>query len=280
MKTNYHTHTDFCDGAETPEAMVQAALEKQFDVLGFSGHSMYPFAADWHIAPRAHADYVQEIHRLADVYRDRIEILCGFEVDYLPGISVPHPSQFAPFKPDFLIGSVHYIVTDSGNFTVDDTAENVRAGIERCFGGNAREAVCTYFSLERDLLREATCTFLGHCDLFRKRNGVLHLFDERDSWYRDELRATATAIAHSGVIVEINTGAITRGAMDDVYPSAEFLSLLAERGVPITISSDAHRGTDLDGAFDRAVRAAKAAGYTEMLLLTSGRITSQKLPTW
>ena len=39
MKSNYHTHTTFCDGRDTPEAMVEAAVERGFDVLGFSSHS-------------------------------------------------------------------------------------------------------------------------------------------------------------------------------------------------------------------------------------------------
>ena len=28
MKTNYHTHTTWCDGKDTPEAVVVAAIEK------------------------------------------------------------------------------------------------------------------------------------------------------------------------------------------------------------------------------------------------------------
>ncbi|MDP4119064.1 MAG: PHP domain-containing protein, partial [Bacillota bacterium] len=39
MKTNFHTHTVFCDGNDTVEELVRAAEEKGFDALGFSGHS-------------------------------------------------------------------------------------------------------------------------------------------------------------------------------------------------------------------------------------------------
>ena len=45
--TNYHTHTNFCDGKEEPETMVQEAIACGLSVLGFSGHSIYPFASDW-----------------------------------------------------------------------------------------------------------------------------------------------------------------------------------------------------------------------------------------
>ena len=36
-KRNYHTHTDFCDGQNTPEEMAEAAAKKGFIALGFSG---------------------------------------------------------------------------------------------------------------------------------------------------------------------------------------------------------------------------------------------------
>ena len=33
MKTNYHTHTTWCEGKDTPEAVVVAAIEKGFDAI-------------------------------------------------------------------------------------------------------------------------------------------------------------------------------------------------------------------------------------------------------
>ena len=35
---NYHTHTDFCDGACTAEEMILGAIAKGLSVIGFSGH--------------------------------------------------------------------------------------------------------------------------------------------------------------------------------------------------------------------------------------------------
>ena len=38
MLTNYHTHTTYCDGNNTPEEVVKAAIDMGFDAIGFSGH--------------------------------------------------------------------------------------------------------------------------------------------------------------------------------------------------------------------------------------------------
>ena len=35
---DFHTHTTFCDGKNTPEEMVLAAIEKGMPRIGFSGH--------------------------------------------------------------------------------------------------------------------------------------------------------------------------------------------------------------------------------------------------
>ncbi|MBP3709840.1 MAG: histidinol-phosphatase [Treponema sp.] len=277
MKTNYHTHTTFCDGKNSAQEMAQAAFEKKFDIIGFSSHSMYPFAGDCHIAPREFHKYVNTIRSLAQEYSGRMQILCGFEAEYMPGLTVPRMSDYAEFKPDYLIGAVHYIITENGTFSVDASTESVRDGIQKYFKGNAKEAVCTYFALQREMLQKGDFTIWAHPDVIRKRNSTLHFFDETDSWYRSELVATANCAKHADVIAEINTGAIARGAMDSLYPSNDFLSILHASGVPITINSDAHNAQDIDCAFDRATFAAKQAGYTEMMFLDAGFVKSQKL---
>ena len=36
---NFHTHTTYCDGKNTAEEMILAAINQGFTALGFSGHS-------------------------------------------------------------------------------------------------------------------------------------------------------------------------------------------------------------------------------------------------
>lgn len=38
IKQNLHTHSIYCDGKDTIEAMALEAINKGFNVLGFSGH--------------------------------------------------------------------------------------------------------------------------------------------------------------------------------------------------------------------------------------------------
>lgn len=74
LKANYHSHTTFCDGSDTAEAVVQEALHRGFTHLGFSGHMDPGVSMDY-------AAYAQEICRLQAAYRDQIDILRGAELD-------------------------------------------------------------------------------------------------------------------------------------------------------------------------------------------------------
>lgn len=252
MKTNYHTHTVWCDGRDTPEAMISAALEKGFDVLGFSSHSAYPDDSVCTVPSTKLLGYFNEVRSLAAKCSGRMEVLCGVEADYIPGSTEPDISRYAAFSPDYIIGSVHYVVApDGGRVPVDHTPQLLSDGIAAHFGGDVRSYICAYFRQEREMAERFRFDVVGHPDLVRKFNAKDPYFDETAGWYMDELIATADAIAASGKVVEVNTGAISRGWLDDAYPSAAFRKLLRERGVRFILSSDSHSAETLDCAFDR-----------------------------
>ena len=281
-KANFHTHSKFCDGKNTAEEMVLAAIDKGFTVLGFSGHCIHPMNPEfykpfddvWHIPSSDIKSYTEEILRLKEKYACKLQIYLGFEADYFDspeyGTAIPDKASYAEFSPDYLIGAVHFVTTDKGFYTVDHHAEVIKENLIKLYSKpngeiDGKKAVCDYFEAERTMLLKGNFDILAHPDLLRKRNGELKIFDENESWYKDELRATAKVIANAGVITEINTGAIARGAMDDTYPSQQFLELLHNYGVPVCINSDAHTTDGLDCAFDRAAAIAKKTGYTELV---------------
>lgn len=278
LKTNYHTHTIFCDGKGTPEEIAEYAVKKGFDILGFSSHSMYPFASNWHIPPKNFNDYVNSVNDAKNKFAGKLKILLGFEADYAPFVTVPDFDRYKKLNPDFLIGSVHYVFSEKGRLAVDYSANLLKEKIDLLYGGNAKKLVCEYFSLEREMLSKGKFSIIGHADLIRKNNKVLNMFSENDSWYRNEIKETANAIKNAGVIAEANTGAMARGYMNDIYPSAEFLSLLCERNVPVTLSSDAHNPEQLDFAFDKALECLRKAGYKELAYIDSDKkIKMQKI---
>lgn len=258
MKTNYHTHTTWCDGQATVAAMAEAALRKGFARLGFSSHAMLPgdpFA--WPLRRETLAAYAADVRATAQAFASRgLTVLCGVEADYVRGACSPDDPAYAAIKPDYVIGSVHYVIAPDGSWVcVDESPQALAEGLRAHFGGDARAFVRAYFAAERDMALTCDFDIVAHPDLVRKFNGQFHLFDETASWYVSELEASADAFARAGKLVEVNTGAISRGWMDDAYPSAGFRERLRQRGVNFVLSSDAHAPEGLDTAFERFAQA-------------------------
>ena len=252
MRTNYHTHTRWCDGKSTAEEVVLAAIEKGFGVLGFSSHVAFPEHEDWQLDPVCATDYAAEIRLLARRYADRLRILCGIEADYIRGVTAPDRSRYGVIAPDYVIGSVHTVIApDGGRVSVDSAPALLADGIRAHFGGDAEAFVKAYFEQEREMIARCDFDVVGHPDLVRKFNAKHPYFDETAEWYVRELDLTAAAIAAAGKVTEVNTGAISRGWLDDAYPSAPFRDRLRVRGVRFILSSDSHAAEAVDCAFDR-----------------------------
>ena len=229
MKTNYHTHTTWCDGKDSPETVVLAAIEKGFGAIGFSSHAMLPEDdTSWVLTPEKAPRYAAEIRTLAKRYEGRIRILCGVEADYVPGGATPDRRAYAAISPDYIIGSVHFVVApDGARVCVDESPESLEDGIRRHFGGDAEAYLHAYFAQVREMLLSCDFDVVGHLDLVRKFNTRHPYFDETAPW------------------------AISRGWLDDAYPSAAFRDRLRARGVKFILSADAHAADAIDCAFDR-----------------------------
>lgn len=250
--TNYHTHTTWCDGRDEPETVVRAAIARGFTAIGFSSHVSFPEKDEFVLDPARGTDYANEIRRLKAVYADRIRVCLGAEADYIPGVTTPEKRRYAELGLEYLIGSIHYVVAPDGTrVPVDHTPALLQAGIRDHFGGSAEAFVRTYFRQQREMVASFDFDIVGHLDLVRKFNAKHPYFDERAGWYAEELALTAEAVAQSGKIAEVNTGAISRGWLDDAYPSEPFRALLRSRGVRFILSSDAHAAETIDCFFDR-----------------------------
>ncbi len=281
ITTNYHTHATFCDGNHSLQEMAKSAYNKGVSILGYSAHCIFPFASNWHMDTRNYQNYFYDVEQLKKEYSGKMEILSGIEADYFPPISFCDRKFYSEFSPDYIIGSVHYLINhdikNGGCFTVDGATEEFENGVSQYFGGEGKKAVQLYYSTQREMISHCDFDIIGHIDLVRKRNNELNYFSENDSWYRNELKETAKVAGKSGKVVEINTGGMTRTKLAEPYPSLDFLKLLKAENVPVTICSDSHSIDSITDHFDTAVETAKKAGYTEIHYLSNGKWLSQTI---
>lgn len=250
MLTNFHTHTTFCDGKNSAEEMVCAAIEKGFSVIGFSGHGYTDFDLSYCIKDMEL--YRREILSLKEKYADKIEVYLGIEEDML------HPLDRTAFE--YILGSCHYVKKDERYYPLDLSREGLLTAIE-AFDNNTHAFAEHYYQQFCEYIVERKPDIIGHFDLITKFDECGDpLFLNDETYYSiaaHYLRIAATA----GCLFEVNTGAISRGYRTAPYPHEALLHLLHKLGGRVILSSDCHHIDGLDCYFDEARLLLKDCGF-------------------
>lgn len=288
-KSNYHTHTTYCDGESSPHEIVEEAARLGMDELGFSGHSYTSIDESYCMSRDGMQSYYDEIGRLSDEYSGKLKILRGIEMDYFSD-----PEDYR-YDWDHIICSCHYIKKNGVVFPVDETEEILVDACNQYYSGDIYSLIADYYTEAgnvADVVRAGCISaessadaklFIGHFDLITKFNEGGRLFDESDPRYVDAWmtaldRLTVDAVNHQStsdkksgqplesaahgdsVIFEINTGAMSRGYRTAPYPAKEILIEIARRGIPVILSSDSHDKSTLMYGFAEAAELAERLG--------------------
>ena len=258
IRENYHTHTHFCDGKNSPEEMVLRAIEKGFSTLGFSGHGHTDIDESYCMSRESTKKYIGEIARLKEKYKDKILILCGIEQDI---VSQDDISEF-----DYSIGSTHYIIRDNKYYNVDGSREEFEYLVNDVFFGSVDAFAKEYFENVSTVVEKTNCKIIGHFDLISKNFERFNI-TESEAYLSYAEKAVERLVKHN-VPFEINTGAMARGYRSNPYPSKNILKMIKKMGGKIIFNSDCHQADFLDYGFEQAEKIAKDAGFTERVILT------------
>jgi histidinol-phosphatase (PHP family) len=160
-----------------------------------------------------------------------LPIALGLEVDYYPGRMDEVAALLAGYPFDVLLGSVHWL----GTWRFDDVGDEV--SMAQWSARSVDAAWDQYTGAVEELAASGTCDVLAHPDLVKVTGRRLAAPDE--CWDR-----LAEAAAASGMAAEVSSAG-WRKPVDCAYPDRGLLARFAERGVPFTTASDAHRLPDV-----------------------------------
>ncbi len=251
---DYHMHTTFCDGRQSAEQMLLAALAAGAKSIGFSAHAPVPYADTWHMPPENEAPYRAEVARLQALYGDRIALWCGTEAD---GETVADLSRY-----DYVIASMHTLFFGQERCVVDYSPAVSRETVQQHFGGDWYAYCSAYYRALAALPDRIRTDVIGHFDLCAKFNEADPCFDEEAPRYQAAAKEALLRLAQRNIPIEINTGAVFRGKRTVFYPRLSLLRFFAACGGRVVLCSDAH-GTDaIAYAFADARDYCRAAGLT------------------
>lgn len=265
-----HTHTTFCDGKNTIEELCQAAWEQGLSILGFSAHAPLPpksgIHTDWHMEQDKLEAYVEAVQTAKKAWEGRLTIYVGLEIDYIEGLCGPADHRFDAYNVDYRIGSVHYITKPdlSYYFTVDGPASEWQEGVQELFSGDYEAAAHAYWNAIKGMLQQGGFDIVGHIDLVKK-NHPSWWENKTPISYKKAVQEVVQLLNNNPMVVEVNTGALNRGTMNETYPSEEILKELLRYSIPVTINADAHSTSHLKGHYDTAIDVLKKIGYREIV---------------
>jgi len=245
MRIDLHNHTTRCNHAKgTVDEYIQRALELGIDIYGFSEHAPMDFDPKYRLAFEEMEAYTSDILTAKEKYKGDIDILLGYEVDWLQG----HMSEkVLNADVDYLIGSVHFI--DKWSF---DNPEFIGAWENK----DIDEIWKAYFEATEAMVKSGLFDVVGHLDLIK----VFKFMPKQD--VRVLAKDVLEAIKKSNMVMEINTAGL-RKPIGEMYPSRALLEEAYALDIPITFSSDAHAVDQIGLGYDLATTLAKDIGYTK-----------------
>jgi histidinol-phosphatase (PHP family) len=132
--------------------------------------------------------------------------------------------------------------------------------INTCFGGDIFAYAKYYFSVCAAAYEKSPAVIAGHLDLLTKFNEGYCQFDEQDPRYLEPAKEALACAVERGMVVELNTGAISRGWRKTPYPASYLLDVVKENGGHMVLGSDSHNLNNLTFHFDESVELLRQAG--------------------
>lgn len=262
MKTrqNLHMHSTYDDGQDSCADMLEACQRAGLTSGGISLHSPLPFKTDWTPDLSAIPGYQRELDALKRRFGTSFRVLSGIEWDVQSD-----PSMLNGFE--YVIGSVHHFPVAEIPPSVDNTPEELANTVQTCFGGDADAAAECYFRELLKVAEEPKTAICGHFDLLLKFQEHQPLFDPQSPRYLRAASQALHALIDAGKVFEVNTGAVYRGWRSEPYPQRTWLTLLAQRGAQVMLSSDAHAAAHVVASFKETEALLRACGFDHVVEL-------------
>ena len=257
QKFSFHTHTNFSDGSNSIEDMLQQAVNLGWDEIGISDHMIVhenlQSSLSWN-------KWKQEEHMFWDNFDDAfdyfarsrdyirkaaenypIKVRIGAEVDFFayPGWQEKFEKMIEKLSLDYCISGNHFLFNDdcgSDIFDIDlihtfeEEAQNKI--IKRHLKTLCAAAESGFFD------------FMAHIDYMRKMDVFA-----KDIFAEDKANMLKF-FADNNITVEVSTKGLRKGGY--FYPCADMLKNLVENNVKLVISDDAHSVDQLGYRFDYA----------------------------
>lgn len=252
MIIDSHVHTHYSHGDSEVYKIVQDAISKGIDGIGFAEHFHYNYFGDIGLPTVGGREvdgtvfenfkkYYKTVEKAKKEYKDKIKILLGVEVDFLPDkkIEIQEALEIKPFindykeenaerkfEFDFIMGSSHFL-GDPLKYFSDYKEKGEDWMIEE------------YFKLVKSSIESDIFDIIAHPEIIK------YFINKDFSYYGHHIEDIIKLLSKRGVAIDLNTDYSNSTNLNifektRLNPGIETLSLCKENGIPLVIGSDAH----------------------------------------
>ena len=260
QKINLHSHTQFCDARNSMEEILHAARQKGFEIWGFSPHAPVCLKSPCNMSTESVSSYLQEIKRLRTLFPD-IKILAGMEVDFIDENHGPASNDIKGYGLDYVIGSVHFIPNQKGDFhDIDGSPERFRKYLHDFFEDDIDFVVENYWLQVQRMIRTGGFDIIGHIDKIILNASFVNRELENSVFYKSLATETIDMAIQSRKAIEINTKHYNK--YKRFFPNPSYWAKILTAGINMPVNSDTHYSELVDSGMEEA--------YIELSKIKSG----------
>lgn len=229
MIANYHTHTYRCHHARNSEwEYVENAMAGGLKILGFADHAPYPYPEGYRssirMTPDDLAGYIEAVELMKRLYGDRIEIHCGLEAEYYPGL-FPQFLEMLRQTPgvEYLILGQHYYYNEY------DAVTNGKA-MHTSKPTEDEKLLIQFVDQVIEGMETGKFLYVCHPDVINFQGDM--------AVYRQQMQRLCRAANALKMPLEVN---MQGWRSKFSYPRGDFWAIAAEENCTAVIGTDAHK---------------------------------------
>ena len=250
---SHHSHSgEFCLHAQDKlEDIIAKACSLGFHTWALTEHmprdrleDLYPeeisHGVDVAYLDRTFDLYMSTAHALRRKYSNKMNILVGFETEYIRPESVDLVRKLmARYAVDYVVGSIHHVK----GIPIDFSAQKWNEAASQCLSSFSTDTqlacYATYFDQQYDLMRQLKPRVIGHFDVIRlfSPDPDFDFSSDLDLWSKI-CRNIEYAVEYEALF-EINTSAWRKG-LQDPYPNRQICAEIHRLKGHFCLSDDSH----------------------------------------
>ena len=251
---DYHLHTLFCNHAVgSMERYIRSAAALGFKEICFLDHLTVQAAEKGlSMSLKEIPYYFQAVQVLKQKYRHTLGIKAGLEIDFNPDHTGLFQEVAGTYAFDVIATGLHF----PGGMDV------VSRRSSWCSGEKDADYVYgLYLEQLEKMLDHTYFDVICHIDLVKK-------FGRKPSRSFDRaVDGILSKIKEKNLTVEVNTSGFNH-PIQKPYPSLDMIRKCHEKGISITLGSDAHKPEDVGQYYHRALPMILSAGYRHLATFT------------